>query len=398
MAGSSPSVQPPVFRVLEFRGNARTVLNLIGRYIFRTTAVAFVAALGVLTAVIWLTQALREVNLLTLKGQTALIFLSITGLAIPSLVMIIAPIALFIAIVYVLHRLNGDSELVVMSAAGLSPLRLLRPFAALTIGTAALVGIMSLYAVPAGFHALRDLVTKVQTDFITHIIREGAFTTLEQSFVFHYRERGPNGSLLGIFIQDRRDPDHVATYLAESGSTQQSGDESYLVLRKGSFQRDEPKSANATFVAFDSYKIDLTQFGGNAGVVPYRPRERSTAELLHLDAKDPYIASQLGRFRAELHDRIANPLYALTFGMIALAALAQPQTTRQARGGRILWAILVVLLVRVAGFGASSLVVKQPAAVLLVYAIPLVGLAAAAAWMFRSIRVGRSPRASLVRS
>jgi lipopolysaccharide export system permease protein len=358
------------------------VLNLVGRYILRTSTVAFLAALTVLTAVIWLTQALREFDLLTMQGQSILIFLTVTGLAIPSLVMIIAPIALFIAILYVLNRLNSDSELIILSAAGLSPARLMQPFAMLTLATTALVGFMSLYAVPTGFHELRDLVTKVRADFITHIVREGTFTTLDQGFVFHYRERGPDGSLLGIFIQDRRDPEHIATYLAESGTTQQSGDESYLALQKGSLQREDSKSSNGGIVVFDSYKIDLTQFGGNTGSVPYKPRERSTRDLLTLDTHDSYVASQLGRFRAELHDRFVNPLYALSFGMIALAALAQPRTTRQGRSGAILSAILVVLLIRVAGFGASSLIGRWSGAVALDYAVPLLGMAGGLWWMF----------------
>ena len=41
--------------------------------------------------------------------------------------------AVFIATIYALNKLNGDSELIVMSAAGHAPARLLRPFLALTI-------------------------------------------------------------------------------------------------------------------------------------------------------------------------------------------------------------------------------------------------------------------------
>jgi lipopolysaccharide export system permease protein len=116
--------------------------------------------------------------------------------------------------------------------------------------------------------------------------------------------------------------------------------------------------------------------------VPYKPRERTTLELLSLDEKDPYVRSQLGRFRSELNDRFISPLFALTFGMVGLAALGEAKTTRQGRGGAILWAVLIVLIVRVAGFGASSLVVKSHAAIVLDYAVPLLGAAGAAWWMF----------------
>ena len=68
---------------------------------------------------IWITQALRELDLLTGKGQTILIFLTVTGLSLPALITVISPVALFIATLYTLNRLNGDSELIVMSAAGM---------------------------------------------------------------------------------------------------------------------------------------------------------------------------------------------------------------------------------------------------------------------------------------
>src|SRR5271166_2525111 len=107
-------------------------MTRIERYVLRTAAAAFVAGLFVLTAVIWITQALRQIDLLTSKGQTILIFLMMTGLALPSLVAIIAPVALFAGILYTLNKLNGDSELVVMAASGVSPGRLLRPLALLS--------------------------------------------------------------------------------------------------------------------------------------------------------------------------------------------------------------------------------------------------------------------------
>ena len=59
----------------------------------RSPASAFLAALGVLTAVIWLTQAMKDFDLMTTKGQSLIVFFHVTGLIIPSLVMVISPIA-----------------------------------------------------------------------------------------------------------------------------------------------------------------------------------------------------------------------------------------------------------------------------------------------------------------
>src|SRR3974390_3418555 len=116
-------------------------MTRIERYIFST----------VLTAVIWITQALRQIDLLTSKGQTILIFLMMTGLALPSLVAIIAPVALFGGVLYTLNKLNGDSELVVMAAAGISPALLLRPLALLSGLVFAVVTALYIQVLPWSF-------------------------------------------------------------------------------------------------------------------------------------------------------------------------------------------------------------------------------------------------------
>jgi lipopolysaccharide export system permease protein len=368
-------------------------MSLVETYIFRTALVAFLAGLGALTGIIWISQSLHQFDLLTTQGQTLITFLAVTGLTVPSLVTIIAPVALFLGILYALNKLNGDSELVVMSAAGLSPARLLRPFALLTLLVTLLVGTMSLWAMPWTFREVRILVTKIRADFLTHIISEGQFATLDAGFVFHYRERGPNGELLGIFMQDRRDPNQVNTYLAEKGVTADSGGQSYLVLEKGSVQRQSKGDRDPAIVVFERYALDLSQFGAGEKGAPLRPRERSTLELLAADPKDPYVVRNKGEFRSELHDRFISPLYSAMFGMIAFAALGQPRTTRQGRGTAIALAGVLVLALRLAGFGAAALVNKHPWAIALDYFVPVSGLLGATLFTFQASTIAQFLRA-----
>ena len=345
-------------------------MTLLFRYIFRIAATAFVMTLAVLTAVIWLSQALREFDLMTAKGQSVIIFLMITGLSIPALIAIITPVALFIATIYALNKLNGDSELVVMSASGLSPAATLRPFLALTILSSALVAWMTIWAMPSSFKGLRDLVTKVRADFVTNVAREGNFTNLDAGITFHYRERAGD-ALLGIFMQDRRDPDKSIVYIAERGQAVDVKGTPYLVLEQGVVHREKGDGGDASVINFQRYAIDLGQFGPDGEMINYKPRERSTFELLQLDPNDSYVKAQLGRFRAELHDRVTAPLYAFAFMAIAFAALGQPRTTRQGRGLATGMAVLAVLLVRIGGFAVSTLIVRSPASVPLAYILPI---------------------------
>jgi lipopolysaccharide export system permease protein len=346
----------------------------IERYVFRTAAMSFLAGLVALTGIVWVTQALRQIDLLTNKGQSLIVFLTITGLTLPSLVAIIAPVALFAGVLYSLNRLNGDSELVVMSASGVSPGRLLRPFLVLFALVFALVAGLYLEVVPRSFDAIETLTSLIRADFITNFARPGAFNELGQGFIFHYRERGADGSLRGVFMQDRRDPANITTYISEVGKTVTRDGETYLVLSKGTYQRPE-HSGDSAIVTFDDYAIDLSQFTHKGDDIK-RPRERSTAELLAFGPKDPDAERLRGRMRGELVDRLASPLYAFAAGLIGFAALGEARTTRQGRGVAIGIAVLIFLVLRMASIAATSLAAVEPRAAVLAFALPLGACAA----------------------
>ncbi len=355
-------------------------MSRIERYVLRTATTAFLTGLVVLTGVVWITQAVRQIDLLTSKGQTLLIFAAMTGLALPSLVAVISPFALFAGAIYTLNKLNGDSELVVMAAAGVSPARLLRPFATLSGAVFLVVAAIYVQVLPSSFSALQNLTTYVQADFITNFARPGAFNDLTFGFVFHYRERTPDGALRGVFMQDRRDPLHISTYIAEAGKTIEKDGLSYLQLTKGVLLR--PQSAgDSAMVTFDDYTIELSQF--YPANVAKRPRERTTAELLSPTAADRADPTTSGHIRSELLDRLASPLYALVAGVIAFAALGEARTTRQGRGLAIGGAILAFVVARGLGTAATTLAIAAPNAVVFAWLVPIAAILGALAMIFR---------------
>jgi len=341
----------------------------IERYIFRTAMTAFLAGLIALTGLVWVTQALRQIDLMTSKGQSLIVFFTITGLTVPSLVAIIAPVALFVGVLYSLNKLNGDSELVVMSASGVSPGRLLRPFALLFTLVFALEAFLYLDAMPWSFDAIETMTALIRADFIANLARPGAFNQLDAGFIFHFRERAADGSLHGVFMQDRRDAAHITTYIAEVGRTAEKDRQTYLILSKGSYQRPE-RSGDSAIVTFDDYAIDLSQFVHGAEAAK-RPRERGTLQLIAPDPKDPSASRLAGRLRGELLDRLSSPFYAFAAGLIGFAALGEARTTRQGRGVATGIAIFAFALLRMLGIAATSLVVSKPAYALLVWGLPL---------------------------
>ena len=332
----------------------------IQRYLFGTATSAFLVVQAVLTAVIWVTQALRQLDLMTDKGQTILVFLTITGLGLPFLTAVIAPVALFNAMLYALNKLNSDSELVVMSAAGISPGRLLAPFVALFLLVYGTVSLLYIEIMPRSFDAIQALTGRIHADFIANFARPGIFSELESGFIFHYRERGADGSLKGVFIQDRRDPQQISTYIAETGELVEKNGESFLLLVKGSTQRPHGVG-DSSLVTFEDYAIDLSQFI-HPGDGVLRPRERGTWAMLF--GTEPVPPQLLGQIRAELFDRFVTPLYAFSAGLIGFAALGEARTTRQGRGWSIGAAVLIFGSLRFLGIALSFMLRGKPGAAL----------------------------------
>src|SRR5258706_12577190 len=164
-------------------------MGSIDKYIFRTTLASFALVLVTLTGVIWITQALRGIDLMTSQGQTILTFLGVTSLVIPALILIIAPVALMIAISHTLNKLATDSEIIVMNAAGFSPFRLFRPFFYATLAVAVMVAFISAYLAPDGMRRLKQWDAEINADVLGHILQTRPLAQLDQKPTIRNRER-----------------------------------------------------------------------------------------------------------------------------------------------------------------------------------------------------------------
>ncbi|MGJ5179026.1 LPS export ABC transporter permease LptF [Bradyrhizobium oligotrophicum] len=355
-------------------------MGSIDKYIFRTTLASFALVLVSLTGVIWITQALRGIDLMTSQGQTILTFLGITGLVIPSLLGVIAPIALMIAVSHTLNKLATDSEIIVMNAAGMSPIRLFVPFAYATCVVAMLVTLIASYFAPDGLRRIKQWDAEITADVLTNILQPGRFAQLDQNLTIRIGERQPGGELKSILIDDRRDPKERITIIAEKGTVVKNPDGSFLVLEDGNLERFEIGKREPAMVAFARYAFDMSKFSNQGRDVTLGIRERYLWELMAPADDDPIYKQIPGQFRQELHDRFMAPIYPFAFAALTFAFLGAPRTTRQSRNFSFGSAILAVFGVRMAGFACSVMTVKTPAAALIQY-LMLFGVLAISIWI-----------------
>jgi lipopolysaccharide export system permease protein len=304
---------------------------------------------------------------MTSQGQTIKTFLGITSLVIPALVLIIAPIALMIAISHTLNKLATDSEIIVMNAAGFSPFRLFRPFLYATIVVAIMVAFIATYLAPDGMRRIKQWDAEITADVLTNILQPGRFAQLDQNLTIRIRERQPGGILVGIFVDDRRNPDERVSIIADHGTVLRNGAGSFLVLEDGNLERFEIGKRDPALVAFGRYAFDMSKFSNMGRDVALGIRERYLWELVSPSPDDPIYQQIPGQFRAEMHDRFMAPIYPFAFAALTFAFLGAPRTTRQSRNFSIGGSILAVFGLRIAGFACSVMAVKSPFAPLAQY-------------------------------
>ncbi len=355
-------------------------MTRIDLYILRQMAGPFVFFVLVFTGVIWLSQSLRVIDTVVNNGQSARVFLEFTALLLPTVFSIVLPIAAFAAVLYAMNRLFSDSEVVVLFSSGMSGLRLLRPVAVFAGLVVLLLFVITLVLMPVTKRIMQERVNEVRGDIAAAFLREGEFVSPARRVTIYLRRMGRPGEMLGVFVHDERDPDQVVTYTAERAVLVSSGESPTIVMFDGLAQsRSAQPGAPLSVLRFERLSYALGQLADRSGPRQIKPSELFVTRLLTAaeDETGPYT---LGEFRAEGHEALAGPLYALSLPLLGTALIVSLGFRRQGFAGRVILAAAVALGVRLLGLAAKSATGAAAALWPMMYLPPLLALAAAL-WM-----------------
>jgi lipopolysaccharide export system permease protein len=291
------------------------IISRLDIYIFRQVLFALVMATGGLTALIWLTQSLRFVDLVVNRGLSFFVFIHLTSLLIPSFVAVILPITTYVVIQFVYQRMATDRELTVMRAAGLSPWALARPtLVAALLATLTGYG-LSLWAVPAATANFKTFQWEIRNRLAAFLLQDGVFTPLSDKLTVYVRSRDQDGTLRGILVDDGRDSSSHATILAERGRLLDGPNGPLVVLLDGSRQVIDHQSGRLDVLTFKQNELDLANAAKEDSA---RPIDMSELPLGALLDPHPFFERDRAKWKAEGHRRLTEPLTTLSYAMVGL--------------------------------------------------------------------------------
>ncbi|MCD9032226.1 LPS export ABC transporter permease LptF [Luteimonas sp. Y-2-2-4F] len=299
-------------------------------YLFREFAQATFAVLVVLM-VVSLGGVFADVLGDIARGRVpAGMMLSQLGLQVLNYLPLILPLGLMIGLLLSVGRLYRDSEMPVLTATGVGPGRLLRPVMMLMVPVVAFVALCSLWLGPWARDYSQRMIEQGNRSLLLAGLEAGRFVELPGGrgvvYVGGMSNDGSHMARVFVYQQDEERMD-VTTSATGELKVEDSGNR-FLELGDG-FRVEGPLREGLDFrmMRFASNELQLPDAEGRSE--DDDPETSSTLALLG-DARP--------EARAELHFRIAPPLLALAFGLMAVPLGRSPP--RQSRYGRTMLAFL----------------------------------------------------------
>ena len=345
-------------------------MKVVERYIMRRAFALFIGTLLWTLAIVWTTQVLARIDLVTDSGQSALTFFKVASLIIPQIIPIVVPFALVVAVAQTLSTMNADSELVVISAAGASRMTVVRPILLLALGASIFCFVVHNGIDPYARQKNRELVASARADFLSLVIQEGTFRKIEDGLFVQVGERFSDNRLGGVFVADSRNEGVDLIYYAKTGAILERDGKQVLLMNDGVVQRKVP-SGDVSVVRFTSYVFDLSAFASDAGEAKLLPKDQTTQYLLDPDANDPIYKQSPNLYQTELNKRFSDWLFPIAFALIALAVAGDPKSHREARVHPLITAITICLFVRWLAFFAEGESKGTPVFGYFMFAVPI---------------------------
>ncbi len=328
---------------------------LMTRYLMKNllTATAFIAL--TLTAVVWLTQSLKILELVANSDAPFGLFIRMVALMLPKFLETILPVSLVISVLFVYNRMIMDNEMVILRSCGFDQRRLARPALYIAMVFTVIVLALATYISPFCFVKMLATRTAVKTQYSAFLLREGIFNTFGADLTVYLRARDQNGDLVGLVIHDTREKDKPpVTITAKRGQLVMNGDVPNIIVFDGMRQQLE-KAGTLSKLYFSKYMIEINGLESSPKARNLDPAERTLSQLLHPDFSVKYDRDHAENFVVETQQRIISPFNTLSYCLVAMAILLLGPFNRRGQSRKVMVASIIVAALIIGNMAIDNL-------------------------------------------
>ena len=319
----------------------------LSRYILRQLVGSTLFVGFILLAVMSLVQSLKVLELMIKARASMKIFLKFMLLILPDLIIVVLPIACFIAILFVYSRLMADREVIASYAAGFRSADIAKPALGWGLSLSLLILFLNLWVLPNSFQQLRSLEYELKNTSPAIFIQEGVFNSFDNVMLYVQERDGNTRALKGIVAYVEKPNALPMTITAEEGEMIYHEGAPNLLLYNGNQQEFDEGTQKLSILFFDQTSVSLKP---SKKIVTPRGRKMYEMNLTELWDSAASDQTQAKRFYAEFSQRILVPWYALTFSCMGLVFLLLKAFARTFQVSYALYSIGSVVLIYVLTF------------------------------------------------
>ena len=342
-------------------------MSRISIYVIKEISSSFLFIFSLITIVIWLSQALRNLEILSNESVTIASYIFYTVLLIPKLAMITIPISIFLAIILALNKLRLDSELIIFGSTGNSNRDiLLKPFTIISIFFFLIILFLSVYLVPKSSAEIRSKISEIRSSSVNiSILKEKRFITPDSNLTVFFKKIDGQ-EIYGLLLHDRSEKDNIKTYVAKKGFIDNKNGNNSIYLYEGTMQIFNKEQYKISEIDFDKYSIDLKIFDKIADSFLYAD-ELSSIELIKKISNLKNNSEEFG----VLHNRFIKALY--IFSLIFLPLIIFKIIKKPDDKSIIIISIIIVIGIAIKFFEITmeSLLIENNNILMLNYFLPI---------------------------
>jgi lipopolysaccharide export system permease protein len=330
--------------------------RLINRYIFKEIAVPFCLILFVLTFVLVMGKILQLMDLMINKGIRFQDIAQLVLFLMPSFLMFTIPISLLIAILIGIGRLSGDNEITILKMSGVSLYQLAVPVAFAALASFVMTAATTLFLVPYGNVAAKNLLYDMAKQKASVGIREKVFIDDFRGILLYAEKIPVQGNYLeGVLISDNRITREPSTIIARKAYLISDPNTLAIILRleDGSIHTADAALTHYRKVDFRFYdvRLDLPSSLSEERTAGAKSSTEMTIAELSARLRSRGIEQEaLRELAIELNKKLTIPLSCLVFALIGLPLGIRAHRSVRARGFTIgLVIVLIFYLMRLSG-------------------------------------------------
>lgn len=365
---------------------------LISKYLVQAVLPYFIFSWLLLSVVIFFQQASRFSEIFFSTSIPKNLIWQLTIALIPNVIAFTCPMAVLVGVIIGLSKMQGDSEMTAIRAAGVGNLQITIPIVILGILLSVFAFFVNLRGVPFAAQIVRGVALQTALYKLESPIEPGVFNTEVKGYTIYVKDGDiEKGTWKNIFIYNEDTQNNqVRLITAKSGRIDSNNELSELVLENAIVNEFSTQNNSEKFVSQNVGQIRVGVKTKRAEIIEKISGSDKSLDELGLKDLAKYAQTKEGNEKTEaellLQRRLILSITPLIFALLGTALVLR--FNRGSRGFGIFLALLCLVLYYLITLLGEQLARTKSISVLSASLLPLILSSVTIIWLFLSSSLG----------